>query len=354
VNTLGTIFAALAARVTFAAARTLLLVAVLVPLLIPSPALAHHLPAASDPAAAAPMVTVTLSRTEISAADRSVGGERGTCVRDDKDIAPLDTQVLPWMAANTPRVHLTGSVETGATLDASEWCAHGGETRAASWAQMQQFQSQYGMHFISHSATYPLVWSMLTPKRQYAETCGSRNAITAHGLVGADGQFDWPDNKLDPTVQSIYVEPCFYFNRIYQGTGINTAAWATANLYEVSTKQIQGGACNVAGLPCSTALAYRYTVPRQVITQIQNLQPGQHYSLQTYLLVRNTNPAYQTNKARWDCTGANPAYHWSNDVERYCWSDFKRILTFLQNDPNIVLTDPEGVAVAWGMSPPAM
>ncbi len=351
---MGTILAALGARVMFAATRTLLAMVALVPLLSPSSAQAHHLAIAADPASPAPMVTVTLSRTEISAADRSVGGERGTCVRDDKNVAPLDTQVLPWMAANTPLVHLTGSVETNPTLDAAEWCAHAGETRAASWAQMRQFQSQYGMHFVSHSATYPLSWSTLTAKRQYAETCGSRNAITAHGLVGADGQFDWPHNQLDASVQSSYVEPCFYFNRIYQGTGINTAAWAAANQYEVSTKQIQGGACNVTGLPCSAALAYRYTVPRQVMTQIQNLQPGQHYSLQTYLLVRNTNPVYQTNKAQWDCTDPNPAYHWSNDVERYCWSDFKRILTFLQNDPNITVTDPEGVAVAWGLSPPTM
>jgi hypothetical protein len=42
----------------------------------------------------------------------------------------------------------------------------------------------------------------------------------------------------------------------------------------------------------------------------------------------------------------------SNDVERYCWSDFKRIVQFLQSDPNVVVTDPKGVAVAWGMSPP--
>jgi hypothetical protein len=27
-------------------------------------------------------------------------------------------------------------------------------------------------------------------------------------------------------------------------------------------------------------------------------------------------------------------------------------LQFLQSDPNVVVTDPKGVAVAWGMSPP--
>ena len=78
-----------------------LVAAALVPLLVNGPARAHQLAATASDPLPAPMVTVTLSRTEISAADRAVGRERGTCVRDDKDIAPLDTQVLPWIAANT-------------------------------------------------------------------------------------------------------------------------------------------------------------------------------------------------------------------------------------------------------------
>ena len=335
--------------------------AALVPMLTPSPAQA-------DPALATPMVTVTLSRTEISAADQAVGGERGACVRDDKDVAPLDTQVLPWVAANTPSVHLTGSVETDVTQKSAEWCAHYGETRAPSWTELQRFQSLYGMRFISHSANYPTSWSSVplswqnrfddfSPSAlsdwQRWETCGSRDALYGHGLLGGDGQFNWPDNKLDAGVQAADVEPCFYFNRIYQGNGVNTLASAQANNNELSSKQISGGSCNVPGLACSTVLPYRYVVPRQIMTQISNLKPGQEYSLQTYLLVRNTNPVYQTNQDQWDCTNPNPAYHWSNDVERYCWSDFKRVLTFLQNDPNIVVTDPEGVAVAWGMSPPS-
>jgi hypothetical protein len=307
-----------------------------------------------------PLLTVTMSRSEISAADQMVGREpTGTCVRDDRDIAPLDTQVLPWMAANTPLVHLTGSVETAVTPDSSNWCAHGGESLGPSWSQLQSFGAQYGMRFISHSADYPLSWNT-APKSwtgsladwQRYETCGSRDAITAHGLLGADGQFDWPDQQVDQTVLATDVEPCFDFNRTYQGVGVNTLAAVQASQNQASTRQLLGGHCNVTGLPCSTVLSWGYTVPRSVITQIQNLQPGQDLNLQAYVLVRNTNPAYATNQDQWDCTDPNPAYHWTNDVERYCWSDFKRIVQFLQSDPNVVVTDPKGVAVAWGMRSP--
>jgi hypothetical protein len=305
------------------------------------------------------MVTVTMSRTELSAADQSTG-EGETCVRDDRSIATLDGVILPWMQVNTPRVALIGSIETGLTQDTSEWCSHYGWTRSASWADMQAFQAQYGMRFVSHSATYPLSWSNLTSQQQYDETCGSRDAIAAHGLLGAAGQFDWPSSITDSNVQATYVQPCFYFNRIF-GSGINTLAWAEANHQEVSTRGINGGSCNVAGRACSTADGFHtYMRPSGVIAAIQNLQPGQHLSLQSYLLVTGRNPEYsrdsqyKVNTTRWNCSSGNPAYHWSNDIERYCWKDFKQILLYLQNDPNVVVTDPEGVALAWGMSPPTM
>jgi hypothetical protein len=176
-----------------------------------------------------PFVTITISRTGVSAADRATGGEGGACVRGDRNIAPLDTVVLPWIRAHTPSIHLTGSVQTGSTRDNAEWCSHGGMTRAPSWAELKSFQTTYGMRFISHSATYLKDWPNATPQRQYDETCGSRDAITAHGLLGASGQFNWPHNVIDTTVQAQHVERCFYFNRTYSGTGVNTLTSTLAN-----------------------------------------------------------------------------------------------------------------------------
>ena len=329
-----------------------------------------------DATMAPPMVTIVMSRSEISAADNMIGSEpTGTCKQDDKNITPLYApnhgfSVAAWVAANAPKVHLTGSVETGITKDNANWCAHYGESLGPSWSQLEALGSVYGMHFISHSADYPLVWTT-APKTwmgtladwQNSETCGSRDVITQHGLLGADGQYDWPSQKTDPTVMTNDVIPCFYMNRSYQGTGLNTLASVQANDDIASTRQLLGGRCNVVGLPCSTLLpgcsTCRYTVPVSVINQINFLKPGQALNLQGYVLVRNSNPdvttgvnQYKTNADQWDCTNPNPAYHWSNDVERYCWVDFQRIIRSIQNNPNVVVTDPEGVAQTWGMSPP--
>ena len=310
--------------------------------------------ARADATTATPMVTVTMSRTEVSAADMSTG-ETGTCVRDDRNIATLDGVVLPWIESNAPRLHLTGSVETGETTDTSEWCAHYGWTRSASWAEMQQFQADYGMRFISHSSTYPLTWA-ITPREQWLQTCGSRDVITAHGLLGAEGQFDWPNNLLDATVQASYVQPCFDFNRVY-GSGSNTLAWSQSHAQELQTLDVDGGSCAAAGRTCSTADGtYLYKPPATIINAIKALRPGQEINLQAYVLVKGTNPAYSAaairpNRTRWNCNSSNPAYHWSNDVERYCWKDFRRILSFLQGDASVVLTDPAGVAAAWGAPP---
>ena len=342
-------------------------------LLAASPAQAQGVHAA-DATTAPPMVTIVMSRSEISAADNMIGQEpAGTCTEDDQNITPLPW-VLKWMATNTPRVKLTGSVETAATKASGYWCAHYGESIAPSWSQLQSFGKQYGMHFISHSADYPQVWTS-APKTwtgtladwQNMETCGSRDAITAHGLLGADGEFFWPNSKTDPTVMADDVQQCFYMNRSYQPptTFINTVASVEANQDIAYTRQLLGGSCSEVTDPsnsCQTPAAgcptCLYTVPRQIITLINNLQPGQDLNLQAYVLVTNSNPnslgqnQYKTNADQWDCTNPDPAYHWTNDAERYCFADFQRIVMAIQNNPNVVVTDPEGVAVAWGMTPP--
>ena len=309
---------------------------------------------AADSVATA-LVTLTMSRTEVSAADWSTG-ESKTCVRDDRNIATLGGVILPWIATNASRVHLVGSVETGFTTDTAEWCSHYGWARSASWSQMLGFQTMYGMRFIDHSATYPLSWTNLTPQQRWDETCGSRDAISAHGLLGADGQFDWPNNTLDAAVETDYVMPCFHFGRRY-GSGVTTLDWAATHNHEASTRGINGGSCTAAGQSCSTADgSLRYTPPAKIIASITALVPGQVLNLQAYLLVTGKNPTYSTtatkiNTTRWNCNSTNPNYHWSNDVERYCWNDFKAILSFLQNDPNVTITDFDGVATAWDMPP---
>jgi hypothetical protein len=176
--------------------------------------------------------------------------------------------------------------------------------------------------------------------------------ITAHGLQGANGQYEWPNNKFDANVNNQFVRNCFSFSRGY-GNGVTTAAQVEQNSGQNSTRAASGGHCNVTGQACTTANKVKpYTLPSTVIGQLHALQPGQWLNVQTYVLVTGTSPAYATNKAQWDCTNPDPAYHWTNDVERYCWSDMQQILAAVNADTNVVSNSPSGVAQAWGMAPP--
>jgi hypothetical protein len=300
---------------------------------------------------APPQVTLIFSRTELSASDQSSGGETGSCVRDDQDIAPLDTVVAPYVAENYPNVHLVGSIETGLTQDTGHWCPHHGESYGSSWSDLTALQS-LGWTFIDHSASYATNWSSLTQQQQYDQTCGSRDVITAHGLSGASGQFDWPNNKYDSTVNTAFVRQCFSFSRGY-GSGVTTAAQVEQNNGQQSTIGVSGGHCNVSGLACSTVNKVKaYTLPSTIIAQMHSLKPGQWQNLQTYVLVTGTNPAYSSNKTRWDCTNPDPRYHWTNDVERYCWSDMQTVLAALNADTSVQMNSPGGVAALWGWQPP--
>jgi hypothetical protein len=334
--------------------RSLRLLAFALAPLIPGSAIASPPSVASLSAAAAPpQLTIVFSRTELSAADDSSGGirgEYGTCTRDDRGIAPLDTIVAPYIASHYPVIHpVVGSVETGHMPDQGYWCAHNGKTAAASWSDMLSLQTTDGWRFIAASRTRVRDWSVLTQAQITAETCGSRDDITNHALLGANGQYNFPDNKIDLTVQQQFVQQCFSFGREY-GTGVTTLAWSQQNSGLQLTRGIHGGHCTDTTQPCSQGISAAYMTPSQVIRKIKALQPGQWLSLQSYVFVTDTNPTYSTNPTRWDCTSSDPTRHWTNDVERYCWVDFQAILAAIP--ATIQVNAPDTVATIWGMSPP--
>jgi hypothetical protein len=121
------------------------------------------------------------------------------------------------------------------------------------------------------------------------------------------------------------------------------------------TEVLNGGNCHVLGAACYKVASDRpghklprYTTPASVIAQVQALQPGQWLTLQAFVLVTGTNPVYTNNRTRWDCTSADPNLHWTNDNERYCYSDWQQIVNAIAALPNVVVTDPLTVGVAFG------
>jgi hypothetical protein len=202
---------------------------------------------------------------------------------------------------------------------------------------------------VSHSKDYPYnTWSTLSLAQKWDETCGSAQAIDANGLPGGDDMFVWPDNKVDAQTLTNFVEPCFGANRI-DGPGITTGPQLASPPYQQSVKGLSGGSCNTSGAPCASVqgTTLKYKTPAQIITAIQSLQPGQVLSLQVYLTVTGTSPAYTTDTDRWDCTSSDPNLHWTNDAERYCWTDLQTVLQYLVNS-GLTISQPGVVNAALG------
>jgi phospholipase C len=297
-----------------------------------------------DPATSGPFATLLFSRSEMTAADN--------CVPNDAGVARLDTTVAPYL--QSLGMTATGTLETGVTQDAAEACTHYGDSMTSSWSDAQNLAANYGWSFGSATATYPSSAQIakLTPAQQYQQTCGSAVAITQHGLPGASGIIDYPGAQSPPTaLQTAYGARCFAWGRQYNTTGVTPASAGSTAPYWQDTMAVKGGPCNDPTASCYTVTAQgskRYTNPATVISEIASLQPGQWLTIQSYLLVTGASPAYSSNKTQWDCTSANSLDHWSNDVERYCYSDWQAIVAALAARPDITVTSPLAVGEAFG------
>jgi hypothetical protein len=100
--------------------------------------------------------------------------------------------------------------------------------------------------------------------------------------------------------------------------------------------------------PPQAGAFHRYVLPSRTIAGIKALRPGQWRTIQSYVLVTGTNPSYTSNETRWDCRSPDPKLHWTNDNERYCYKDWKTIVKAVAAMPDITVTDPLTVGIAFG------
>ena len=163
---------------------------------------------------------------------------------------------------------------------------------------------------------------------------------------------------MPTTVQAKDAATCFDWGRLYGDDGITPASAGKTPPYWQHTISLNGGSCHVRGQPCHnvtpgspTGKLPHYVVPSKVIASIKALGPGQWLTFQSYVLVKGTNPAYLHNTTRWDCRSRNPQLHWTNDNERYCYNDWKRIVQAVAARPDITVTNPVTVGVAFVVGP---
>jgi hypothetical protein len=304
----------------------------------------RHGAGAGGAASAGPYVTLLFSRSELTAADG--------CVSDDSGIARLDTAVAPYL--RSLGMTGTGTLTTGVTQATAPNCVHGGDSLSASWADAASLAGNFGWSFVSHTATYPPQLAKLTATQSYAQTCGSAASLDGHGLPGGHGLIAYPGAQRSPVaLQTGFGANCFAWGRMYNKTGVTPAAAAATPPFWQETLVANGGACNVQTAPCynvasATGGHPRYLLPSTIIAQIQALQPGQWFTLQSYVLVTGSNPGYAHDADRWDCTSPDPSLHWTNDSERYCYSDWQQIVSAIAALPGVTVTDPLTVGVAFG------
>jgi hypothetical protein len=280
-----------------------------------------------------PYLTLLFSRTAVTGASN--------CVEDDSGVARLDTVVAPTLFQMG--LHPTGTIETGPTQTSSYWCGHSRSTLYTSWALARQLAAQYGWTFGSHSATYPSTQVAWQATNVINETCGSEQTLAAQGLAGAQGLFAWPDNYVyQPALPD--VEGCFDFSRPNAQTYVTNQATATQPPFYAAMRPVNGGTCNDTTAACSTPVSplatTTYTLPSKVIAMLEQMKGAQWSILQAYVLVTGSRPGM------WDCTSADPAEHWTDDTERYCWADYLAILNAIP--AGLTVTDPATVAAAWG------
>jgi hypothetical protein len=286
-------------------------------------------------------VELLFSRTEETAADN--------CVRDDAAIALLGTTVAPYL--QSLGFSATGTIETGPTQQSGLWCTHYQSTYATSWDLAQELASTYGWTFVSHSATYPTTWPT-DPGQQWDQTCGSAQVIDAHGLPGADAMFAWPHSYVNTTVLTQFVEPCFGTSRFFRNVPTDVGTLSTPPYYQYAW-QLLGGCLNATtganrcGPVVVDGSTLTYQDPQAVIDAIETLPPGRTVTLQVYLLVTGKSPPYTASKDQWDCTSSDPTDHWSNDAERYCYSDIMEVMQAMYNS-GITITQPLAVDAAFG------
>ena len=321
------------------------LLSVLVLALAPSAGSAASTAAASGAEAATangPYVTLLFSRTEITAAD--------DCVVNNTNVVRLDTTVAPYLTSLG--MTATGTLTTAKTKDTAMFCTHYNSTMAASWAQAAALANKHGWSFVSHTATYPMNLEALTSAQSWAETCGSARTLDSRGLRGGRGLIAYPGAQSSPvSLHTNYGSKCFAWGRQYGGNGTTSAAAARTAPYWQNTVAPNGGPCNDLTAACSTIAATgskRYQLPSKFVGYINALDPGEWFTLQTYILVTGKSPAYRSSTIRWDCTSANPRLHWTNDNERYCYKDWQAIIRAIDAKPGVVVTDPLTVGVAWG------
>jgi hypothetical protein len=291
--------------------------------------------APSAEATAGAYLTISFGRTQWVAAERC---------KALTDAVPLDV-VAQAMAVRG--MTGTGNVITDRTRETGFLCV-GYYMLELGWDRLAMLRDSYGWSFVSASKTYRDIRTVSSNELQ-AETCGTVDTFEAHGHTRAWGMYAYARNRFTTDLQTNLVSTCFAYGRRY-GSGVNHRASSVAPWFN-NTNDVTGGRCALAGQPCSSLpdVTGTYNSPR-AFSSLVKVAPDDWVSLQFYRFVTGSRGTPSGIGQRWDCTSTDWRAHWTSRAELYCYNDFLRILDAVP--AGVTVTDPAGVATAWGRVPP--
>lgn len=250
---------------------------------------------------------------------------------------PMPNSVPIWQVAQDLAAHgypATEAVSTSLEADSSEKCTNSAEL-TLSWDDLRQLQSQYGWDVIPRGNQDDL---SVTASEQYADSCALLPTFYDQGFANAWSMYAYYGGPYSTSMQSDVVSTCFGFGRTYR---IGANPLPVPSPYLVKVYSINGGYCNDITLPCHTiSTPYEYTLPNvlQALVQSAGWDVIQGYKFVT--------GAYSSSAVSWDCTGADPASHWTSRGEVYCYNDWQSVIDAIP--PTSQVVSPSVVANAQG------
>lgn len=222
----------------------------------------------------------------------------------------------------------------------------------ASWQDLVRLRDAYGWSAAVHhepDGTDGTPLGEMTLEDQVDATCGDLQRIQSRGFLDAWGLFAYAAGVTDATVQANVVSDCFAYGRRYD-SGVNRKSEVKPPWW-IAAASVNGGYCNDPTAACFdlaiTKEGYRYQMPDEIAARL--VPYGTTYTIiQFYRFVRGQN--LTGTGTRFDCSSPNPARHWTQLTEVYCYNDFLTAVRSIRT--GVTVTSPAAVANAWGRGNP--
>jgi hypothetical protein len=223
-----------------------------------------------------------------------------------------------------------GVVVPDRTGETAALCVNG--NLHSSWADLARLRDEFRWSFVSNGQSR-LDLPGLSRTAQIAESCGSLDALAAHGHDRAWGMFGPNSNQITDAIATDVLNHCFAFTRMYSN-GRTDQRRLAAPYYE--SVRVAGGGTG------------GYDTPAEILERVGVIGDGVWLTLGSYKLVLGAQSG--TGRLQWDCTSPDPIAHWTTDDEVYCWQDYFAIIDALRTQ-SLEVVDPATVAVRWGRVP---